>query len=656
MTSELAELESRWAGTGMMSARSAPFGTVDTPIARMKIVGGKQIYVNENSSSNSLAPSDSPTSRRASPSHLFPLKQSNHSPDPAHYKHSPREPVFGFGSAVKDVHNSHIHPPVSREPSNLNPHPVVPPISPSKQNNDANKYVLPHRAPAASQLHSLMRHVPGDRYLPNDAISLSKNEELILRECIKDALDGFDSKKLRDIYVAMSGFDSSLSGEITFQDMSFTFMRHKLHIPADLLRLVAAIYITQPGKVNYERVLSFFASSLKNQYRPLPPDYETRGPPKEHPPSDGPKQNYNPLTHSAHDVNADKEYNKLLRLVQVQLENSGASIDMNRVHQVFQAVDREQRGVLSDSQIKQAACTCRIPLQESVLNQIIRRCDSSNGQYRWQDFVSFIERVQPSVTGLPIPDSKKPLEYAKVPPVPSADWPKLPYQPSPQPTISPRQDTMRGGEPVPTNRYSDQAPAAGVRMMGARQRSQNVSPTRNLLAGPPSRGDITSRAHSRHSLDMNDPPAKVYKSEGDPNGDLNLSHPRMERLDNIDQALQKQAQIEKLERELQQVEQEYKTKRSNMIDQEKNRQSQQKQAIIPWLDRFMKMAGAMYALDTRNTGLLPSKELMWIAEQYNVNYDLGLSSGALTNALRQSLSGDKVAIDSYLRIISMQGP
>lgn len=67
---------------------------------------------------------------------------------------------------------------------------------------------------------------------------------------------------------------------------------------------------------------------------------------------------------------------------------------------------------------------CRLPLQESVINQILEKCDCYNGQYSWEQFLGYLERVQPQQTSLPMPLSRQPLDIAKKVPEPSPDWPR----------------------------------------------------------------------------------------------------------------------------------------------------------------------------------------------------------------------------------------
>ena len=59
------------------------------------------------------------------------------------------------------------------------------------------------------------------------------------------------------------------------------------------------------------------------------------------------------------------------------------------------------------------------------MNQIIDRCDESNGQHNWQQYLEFIERVAPVKTGLRIPESKRPSDYVVPMPQPSTNWPNV---------------------------------------------------------------------------------------------------------------------------------------------------------------------------------------------------------------------------------------
>ena len=48
--------------------------------------------------------------------------------------------------------------------------------------------------------------------------------------------------------------------------------------------------------------------------------------------------------------------------------------------------------------------------------------------FSWRQYLEFLEKVYPAKTGLKIPESKKPLEFAKHYPEPSSDWPRVPLK------------------------------------------------------------------------------------------------------------------------------------------------------------------------------------------------------------------------------------
>ena len=59
--------------------------------------------------------------------------------------------------------------------------------------------------------------------------------------------------------------------------------------------------------------------------------------------------------------------------------------------------------------------------------------------HSWKQYLEFLEKIYPTKTGLKIPESKKPTEFAKHYPEPSRDRPKVPlkFQEAPTDEISP---------------------------------------------------------------------------------------------------------------------------------------------------------------------------------------------------------------------------
>ncbi|CAG2216275.1 unnamed protein product [Mytilus edulis] len=149
----------------------------------------------------------------------------------------------------------------------------------------------------------------------------------------------------------------------------------------------------------------------------------------------------------------EKETAKLLRMVHDALNETGYRLDIERLYRDFQSVDNK-RETLSKAQISDVLYQNRVPLQDSLLDHILHKFQQSNGQYNWQQFLSFLEKVQSVQTGLPIPQSKRPLEYAKQYPPPHDSWPRAKESPreSPPPSNRNGYDSNDYREPPLTER------------------------------------------------------------------------------------------------------------------------------------------------------------------------------------------------------------
>ena len=119
----------------------------------------------------------------------------------------------------------------------LNPHSVIPPISPDRKrfhrpesHPNPNKYVIEGNNPFQNDRQGIhfTKYLPKESgtYLPRTAVTLDKQDELALRKNIREELDRYDPNKLRDIYIELTGFDSHLTGLLQFQQVSFCLMKN----------------------------------------------------------------------------------------------------------------------------------------------------------------------------------------------------------------------------------------------------------------------------------------------------------------------------------------------------------------------------------------------------------------------------------------------
>ncbi|XP_074641558.1 uncharacterized protein LOC141899262 isoform X7 [Tubulanus polymorphus] len=503
----------------------APFGTNYTPNVRMKIVGGKHVYVLENASSEDESPrklsrKESPKLSETTSTHTPPVvappvqkdtqsdeikppparrvvseqslavdvpklklaaKEQSDEPDIT----SPRKPVYSSAQPIfysvktprSDYANSHRHDYTGTKLHNgiLNQNSVLPPISTfsptyqpmsevlRQENGDGSEAVChgPNRAytpsisdqiPDETDLYHLL---PRDRYLPKEPIVLNKGEELRLAELIHRELHRIDRQKLKDIYIDLTHGDGRLTGFVPFENLSMAFTKNQVYVNPRLLRLLGSMFLNpkERSSINYEKVLSYIDGGLKysnpmayrqegnspgtnrsrnGNQKPLPPYAWDANP--NHPPRpegllhqghgyykvDPP---YGQHTSSPLPPIRDREDAKLRRAVESQLVNN-MNFDIEHLRQAVIEADRYCRGTLSAQQMKDISWMCGLPLQENILDRIINRCDHKGlGQYVWQQFLDYIEKVTPTRTGMFIPTSKRPLEYAIERPTPGPNWP-----------------------------------------------------------------------------------------------------------------------------------------------------------------------------------------------------------------------------------------
>ncbi|KAL5021181.1 hypothetical protein ScPMuIL_000336 [Solemya velum] len=291
-----------------------------------------------------------------------------------------------------------------------------------------------------------------------------------------------------------------------------------------------------------------------------------------------------PVTKTDQNPN-DKDVAKLLRVVDGQLRESNYLIDFYKLIRSFQAEDPNRRGTLSACQIRDVCYTCRVPLTESVITQILNKCDvqrdgQRDGQYSWSSFVQFLERIQPAKTGLPIPESKRPLEYARNVPQPVTNWPKA-------------EESPRLATPI-WKKNEKQAP-----------RSPQVpqSPFNYKGGYNDDRSSVTS-SYSDHRRDV--PSSRSSRGEA----------------------------IQNLERQLRSIEKQY--------EREKDRIKGDDQ--MPWFDRFMHLANALYDANPNNQPHLGLQEVLEITREYNDMYNLKIPDDEIKRIAHDNMDKGRVML------------
>ncbi|XP_050401714.1 uncharacterized protein LOC126818369 [Patella vulgata] len=338
----------------------------------------------------------------------------------------------------------------------------------------------PSPPPAPATVHrnireELLKYLPRNEFLPEKTIRLNDDDEWELLKILGQELEGEDPLKLRHVYISITkNGDKQLCGWCSYKSLVYALQDYKVNISSDILRITAGLFIDpdrEPQNVNYEKFLSFVGAALKNfgksprAGRYSPNDFTLI---EDDRPEYFDVKSISPRAQSMEHIFNDREVTKLLRMTEMQLNNQGFRIDFEKLIADFQLADREFRETLSEHQIKEICYACHLPLTESLMKHILHRCQDLNkdGQYNWIKFVYFLERVQPSKTGLYIPRGKRPLDYAKHVPQPTTEWPK-PKSPGLQPPLWRREEVVKSKTPERIQLHgpqSDRGEVQGSRM------------------------------------------------------------------------------------------------------------------------------------------------------------------------------------------------
>ncbi|CAC5404160.1 unnamed protein product [Mytilus coruscus] len=450
----------------------------------------------------------------------------------------------------------------------------------------------------------LQRYLPTDRYdsykLPSDSAMFSAADEDLLVKIIGDELSHIQPDRLYNAYIEATKFDKQFMGWCSFDRVNQSLLSQNAAPHPDTLRLIASMFIDPsiPGQVNYEKILKFIEYAMKRNY----PDLFTKT-------QDGygnskyynSSQQNNSSLHGLEPFK-EKETAKLLRMVHDALNETGYRLDIERLYRDFQSVDNK-RETLSKAQISDVLYQNRVPLQDSLLDHILHKFQQSNGQYNWQQFLSFLEKVQSVQTGLPIPQSKRPLEYAKQYPPPHDSWPRAKESPRESPPPSHR------------NGYNSY-----------REDPQTERERRILEKMRKTEDEIYDIKHK--NKDRSPSPVHYHESETERERrvkeKINQIEDEIYELKFKDQESQPQNGIDKENKEKRILEQISKTR--NTIDDIKITNQIMREGMevsekgYNWSDKLLKLSGQLYAIDEqrgRSEGLIPYQVMIDKTMEFN---------------------------------------
>ncbi|KAK3577930.1 hypothetical protein CHS0354_034567 [Potamilus streckersoni] len=412
--------------------KHAPFGNKETPPITMKIISGKYIPVIEKQANQTNE--DNYYGTRVHP--IQPIADKPNHIDPRAYSDRPGAGYYGQsqGTFCCDHRICKYFPcePTSLahiRPDSKNIRRKLAPLQANRSKNDMSTVFEPEQwtggkaAPLAAdteykahynpfadtdnmngyidnrEVDDLYSLVPKRVLLPTDPITLSSSEESLLKRLIAKDLENVTSETLKQTYMDACRYDRpALTGWCDMTHLDHIFKRNEVYIRPDNLRILIAQFVSpnRPGQVNYEQIVTFLGSSRKlndtkeGQYDEKPKYFNyNNGQPA------SPTRSY-----------PNRNVAILLRKVERELAGSSYAINWDKLFDDFQREDSGHRETLSAAQIKNILYENRVAIQDSLIQEILEtECRGSNrdGQYRWQAFVDFLNRIRPMNTGLQIP-------------------------------------------------------------------------------------------------------------------------------------------------------------------------------------------------------------------------------------------------------------
>ncbi|CAF0823317.1 unnamed protein product [Adineta ricciae] len=431
----------------------APFGTEYTPDQKTKIVAGRYITISD---PIIVVPKNSSTSmRKEIDPDLAPTKyiQHVHAVDSAQW---PLNAKQRFDTTYRTEYTNRIrHPnelvrPVRQPKSSLNNFLVLPPI-PSKTNEYTERSTQNNRldgqqlqAPfkdqevpsTSSNFYDSQRQQPNtmnndDPYLPAEPVLLTDYEEQGLSEQIRNQLANptiIDRLKL--FYEELTKYDPNMTNYVHYSNIQLVASQLGLNLQEDTLRFAMCKFVSVDqgrGFVNYEDMVRYFGKCLSSIY---PNQFGMQSEPNYH--MNGYNNGngfYNPPMNTQYpyqggmnsydeQANFDPDERQIRILLKQNMKNyefSGA-IDFDRLYNELRMADRNQTGVLNRQQIEEAVYKVRLPIQRSLIFQILEKhCRANPSYYRWDAFVQYLKQQTTDLKD--VPDRTSPSSYSQnVPP------------------------------------------------------------------------------------------------------------------------------------------------------------------------------------------------------------------------------------------------
>ncbi|CAF0961782.1 unnamed protein product [Rotaria sordida] len=242
------------------------------------------------------------------------------------------------------------------------------------------------------QQQSMMNNI--DTYLPEEPILLTDYEEQRLSEQIYNQLRSATVvDRLKLFYQELIAYDPNLTSYVHYSVIQSLVHQLGLNLQDDTLRFAMCKFISPDqarGYVQYEDMIRYFsrclASIYPNQYgrhSTLSRQYQT-----------GMRFGSSVVNDDDDNESFDPDERQVRILLKQNLKyfDINGAIDFDKLYREFKNTDRNQTGILNRQQIEEVIYKVRIPLQRSLIFQILEKhCRAYLRLYRWEAFFQYLK-------------------------------------------------------------------------------------------------------------------------------------------------------------------------------------------------------------------------------------------------------------------------
>ncbi|XP_021355207.1 uncharacterized protein LOC110451489, partial [Mizuhopecten yessoensis] len=348
--------------------------------------------------------------------------------------------------------------------------------------------------------------------LPQRPIELSLVEEEKLGHIVSVELDGVPRKRLDKVHADVISADWAQNGTCALVAMKKALEASQIRLDPDTVRLVAAKFVdrNQNGWIFYRDFIRYLKKFLPKEPQS---NFEQRF--QSHPSS--PMDDLNPQIH--------RTFGKTLQIAKQQLADQHIRLNLSAIRKEFEMKDKPFRGRLSESEIFDVIYKYNVTLPKDVFRDLLNMKGRRpvDGQYDWQAFLSVLEMIQADATGLELPRSKRPLEYAKPTLETYESWPRS----------TPRRDNQ---------------PYDGYRQQTDRQTEDNWQ--RDGYQPSFSNGDTYNQVYNGNTSHRREPSPSRAQQMTYRNDDVNSRYPPIGKYTPTQSPRQLQEEIDKMENEI----------------------------------------------------------------------------------------------------------